>query len=91
MTRRALFLLDHSAKEQKTGFILQVEGAPIDKQDHVSAPCQQIGETVAFDAAIAAGLEYARNDPDTLIVITADHRPAVVTRAARCVQHPLHA
>ena len=73
MTKRALFLLDQSTKGKQTGFFLQVEGASIDKQDHVSSPCQQIGETVAFDAAIAAGLEYARQNPDTLIVVTADH------------------
>ncbi len=73
MTKRALFLLDQSTKGKQTGFFLQVEGASIDKQDHVSSPCQQIGETIAFDAAIAAGLEYARQNPDTLIVVTADH------------------
>ncbi|MGI4755907.1 MAG: alkaline phosphatase [Janthinobacterium lividum] len=73
MTKRALFLLDQSNKGKQTGFFLQVEGASIDKQDHVSSPCQQIGETIAFDAAIAAGLDYARQNPDTLVVVTADH------------------
>lgn len=73
MTKTALHLLDASSKGQQTGFFLQVEGASIDKQDHASNPCGQIGETVAFDKAIAAALEYARTNPDTLIVITADH------------------
>ena len=55
------------------GFFLQVEGASIDKQDHVEAPCQQIGETIAFDRAIRVGLEFAKTHPDTLIIVTADH------------------
>ena len=36
------------------GFFLQVEGASIDKRDHAANPCQQIGETIAFDKAIGA-------------------------------------
>jgi alkaline phosphatase/streptomycin-6-phosphatase len=55
------------------GFFLQVEGASIDKQDHVEAPCQQIGETIAFDRAIRVGLDFARRHADTLIIVTADH------------------
>lgn len=79
MTRKALELLDRSEgtgngqANGKPGFFLQVEGASIDKQDHAENPCGQIGETIAFDAAIAVGLEYAKSHPDTLIVVTADH------------------
>lgn len=73
MTKTAIALLDQSTKGKNTGFYLQVEGASIDKQDHASNPCGQIGETVAFDKAIAAGLEYAKQNPDTLIIVTADH------------------
>ncbi|MFF4599298.1 alkaline phosphatase [Amycolatopsis sp. NPDC001319] len=70
-TRKAIELLDdrHSDK----GFFLQVEGASIDKQDHAADPCGQIGETVDFDSAIAAGLAYARSHRDTLVLVTADH------------------
>lgn len=73
MTTNAIHLLDTSSKGQGTGFYLQVEGASIDKQDHASNPCGQIGETVAFDKAVAVGLEYAKTHPDTLIIVTADH------------------
>lgn len=52
---------------------LQVEGASIDKQDHATNACGQIGETVAFDEAIGVALDYQRHNPDTLIVVTADH------------------
>jgi len=87
MTSKAIDLLDdepgqgswreHGENEnghrRKRGFFLQVEGASIDKQDHVERPCEQIGETVAFDRAVRVGLEYARRHPDTLIIVTADH------------------
>jgi alkaline phosphatase/streptomycin-6-phosphatase len=68
MTTKALQLLDN-----KKGFFLQVEGASIDKQDHATNACGQIGETVAFDKAIGVAVDYQRSHPDTLIVVTADH------------------
>jgi alkaline phosphatase/streptomycin-6-phosphatase len=75
MTAKAIDLLDdgHKRRGDRRGFFLQVEGASIDKQDHVEFPCQQIGETVAFDRAIRVGLDFAKTHPDTLIIVTADH------------------
>jgi alkaline phosphatase/streptomycin-6-phosphatase len=69
MTKRAIDLLGDSRK----GFFLQVEGASIDKQDHATNACGQIGETVAFDRAIGVALDYQEKHPDTLVVVTADH------------------
>ncbi|MEO7273775.1 MAG: alkaline phosphatase [Vicinamibacterales bacterium] len=75
MTSKALELLTEQNRNgrDKGGFFLQVEGASIDKQDHVESPCQQIGETIAFDRAIRVALSFAETHPDTLIVVTADH------------------
>lgn len=73
MAQKALDLLDKESRGRPKGFFLQVEGASIDKQDHAADPCGQIGETVAFDKAIAVGLAFAKTHPDTLIVVTADH------------------
>jgi alkaline phosphatase len=70
MTQKAIDLL--LAKNSKH-FYLQVEGASIDKQDHAAAPCEQIGETIAFDNAIQVALAFAKTHPKTLIVVTADH------------------
>jgi alkaline phosphatase len=70
MTTKAISLLSH---KRAKGFFLQVEGASIDKQDHAANPCRQIGETIAFDKAIGAALDWQRYHPDTLIVVTADH------------------
>jgi alkaline phosphatase len=79
MTKRTLDLLDARTRtgngqaKGEPGFFLQVEGASIDKQDHASNACAQIGETADFDHAVAAGLAYAKTHPDTLLVVTADH------------------
>jgi alkaline phosphatase len=70
MTQKAIDLL--LARNPKH-FYLQVEGASIDKQDHAAAPCEQIGETIAFDNAIQVALAFAKTHPRTLIVVTADH------------------
>jgi alkaline phosphatase/streptomycin-6-phosphatase len=71
MTAKAIALL--ATTGDGPGFFLQVEGASIDKQDHAANPCGQIGETIAFDRAVRVGIEFARDQPDTLIVVTADH------------------
>jgi len=68
MTQKAIDLL-----ENRKGFFLQVEGASIDKQDHATNACGQIGETVAFDDAIGVALDYQKEHPDTLVVVSADH------------------
>ena len=71
MTRRAIDLLDD--RKNRNGFFLQVEGASIDKQDHATNACGQIGETIAFDRAIGVALDYQEDHPETLVVVTADH------------------
>jgi alkaline phosphatase len=70
MTRQAIGLL---SEDSRKGFFLQVEGASIDKQDHATNACGQIGETIAFDRAIGVALDYQEDHPDTLVVVTADH------------------
>ena len=75
MTTKALELLDAgtSGRGKAPGFFLQVEGASIDKRGHAAEPCQQIGEMVAFDAAVQVALDYAADHKNTLVIVTADH------------------
>ena len=72
MTVKALDLLTDSAAED-TGFFLQVEGASIDKRSHDNDAAQAIGETLAFDDAVAEAKQFAEQDGDTLVIVTADH------------------
>jgi len=68
LTDKAIDLLDN-----EDGFFLQVEGASIDKQDHAANACGQIGETVDLDEAVQVALDFAEEDGDTLVIVTADH------------------
>lgn len=76
MASKAIELLQQPETAHGSGFFLQVEGASIDKQDHAANPCGQIGETVAFDRAVATALAFARSRHDTLVIVTADHAHA---------------
>lgn len=69
MTDKAIKLLQGNQK----GFVLQVEGASIDKRDHASDACGQIGELVGMDDAIGIAQQFQATHPDTLIVVSADH------------------
>ncbi|MGI3780313.1 MAG: alkaline phosphatase [Janthinobacterium lividum] len=69
MTAKSISLL----KNHDKGFFLQVEGASIDKQDHAANACGQIGEVVAFDAAVKVALQFAKDDGNTSVFVTADH------------------
>jgi alkaline phosphatase len=73
MTEQAIQLLSHNNQQ---GFFLMVEGASIDKQAHRRNPCGQIGELRAFDQAVAIGRQFAQQQPNTLIIVTADHGQA---------------
>jgi alkaline phosphatase len=68
LATKAISLLDN-----ENGFFLQVEGASIDKRDHAADACGQIGETIDFDEAVQVALEFAENDGNTLVLVTADH------------------
>lgn len=68
-TSEALRLLE----DDEDGFVLMVEGSLIDSMGHGNnAPAQQI-EMRGFMSAVEVAVEYAKNHPDTLVVVTADH------------------
>lgn len=69
MTEAALARLSRSAN----GFFLMVEGARIDHAGHDNDAGAMLGETRAFDAALAAALRFAEARGDTLVLVTADH------------------
>lgn len=69
MTRAALAAL----REAPKGFLLQVEGARIDHAAHANDAAALIHDQLAFDAAVAAALEFARQDGETLVVLCTDH------------------
>ncbi|HEU5081402.1 MAG TPA: alkaline phosphatase [Opitutaceae bacterium] len=74
MTDSALKVLSKNAN----GFVLMVEGASIDKQAHNMDSDRWLIETIEFDKAIGVAKQFAKTNPDTLIIVTADHECAGV-------------
>jgi len=71
MTSTALQRLDNEA-----GFFLMIESASIDKQSHERKPCGSIGEVAQLEEALQAALAFVETNPETLILVTADHAQA---------------
>jgi alkaline phosphatase len=69
MTAKALGVL--SKKEQ--GFFLMVEGGRIDHAAHYYDIGSVIYDTLAFDEAVKVAYDFQKANPDTLLIITADH------------------
>uniref|UniRef100_A0A8C7MJ68 Alkaline phosphatase n=1 Tax=Oncorhynchus kisutch TaxID=8019 RepID=A0A8C7MJ68_ONCKI len=70
-TEKAIRILSKNPK----GFFLLVEGGRIDQGHHASRASMALHETVAFDNAVAKGLELT-NEEETLTLVTADHSHA---------------
>jgi alkaline phosphatase len=73
MTTKSLQLLNQSSSK---GFLLQVEGALIDKRSHANDATQTLGEIKAFDDAVQVAKDFADKDGHTLVIVTADHECA---------------
>lgn len=59
------------------GFFLMVEGGNVDKMSHPMDWDRALVETIEFDKAVGAAVEFAKTNPDTLIVVTGDHTHGV--------------
>jgi len=69
MAAKAIAILS----ENPEGFFLMVEGGQIDKAAEVNDALNTIGDTVGFDQAVKAALDFQAENPDTLVIVTADH------------------
>ena len=79
MTQRALDLLAASEAGRAEGFFLMVEGSRIDHAAHGNDPAAHYHDVLAYDAAAAAALDFARRDGQTLVVSVADHETGGLT------------
>jgi len=75
MTEKAIDLLD----DGENGFFLMVEGAHIDKHSHNNESENMTEATEEFDRAIKIALDYAKEDGNTLVIVTADHETGAIT------------
>ena len=75
MTEKAIDLLD----DTEEGFFLMVEGAHIDKHSHSNDDDAMTESMEEFDRAIKVALDYAKEDGETLVIVTADHETGAIT------------
>lgn len=73
MTEKAIQVLAGPNADQP--FILMVEGASIDKQSHPNNAAGTIWDTIELDKSVGVARQFlaSRKNPDTLIVVSADH------------------
>ena len=64
--------IDHLSSCEE-GFVLMVEGSLIDGMGHANNAAGQQEEMLDFMEAIAVAVEFAEQNPGTLVVVTSDH------------------
>lgn len=69
MSAKALALL----KGSPNGFILQIEGGRVDHGGHSNDLAAMIYDQIEFEEAMKVAVEFALEDGETLVIITADH------------------
>ncbi len=78
-SKRGDFLPDATAmalkvlRKNKDGFFLMVEGSQIDWAGHANDTEYMVREVLDFDRAVGQALEFAKKNPNTLLIVTADH------------------
>lgn len=75
MLEKSLELLGDNPK----GFLLIVEGGRIDHAAHANNPVDMVHETLMFDKAVRTGLEYVKANPNSALMVTADHETGGLT------------
>ncbi|MGV8174716.1 MAG: alkaline phosphatase [Methanothrix sp.] len=69
MTEKAISILSNNPE----GFFLMVEGGRIDHAGHERNLSKNLADTLAFDDAVKAALDFASRNNNTLVIVTADH------------------
>ena len=78
MVESTAFGLDFLAKKNAP-FFLMVEAANIDSGGHENNSSMIVSEMLDFDLAIAEVIQFADQNPGTLVIITADHETGGVS------------
>ncbi len=78
---RATQLALDKLSQNKDGFFLMVEGSQIDWGGHANDAPYLIEELLDFDEAIGVALEFAKQNGETLVIVTADHETGGFTLA----------
>jgi alkaline phosphatase len=60
-------------KNNPKGFVMQIEGGKVDWAAHGNDVSGLLYDQIAFDETVAAVLDFAEKDGETLVIITTDH------------------
>jgi alkaline phosphatase len=71
-----------SLTKNGTGFFLMIEGSQIDWGGHDNDADYLISELLDFDKTIGAVLDFAKENGETLVIVTADHETGGFTLSA---------
>lgn len=74
LTEKAIDLLDN-----ENGFFLMVEGAHIDKNAHNNDMELTVWAVDEFDNAVEKAVEFAKENTNTIVIVTADHETGGLT------------
>jgi len=74
-TEKALSLLE----KDEDGFFLMIEGSQIDWGNHDNNYKYVISELLDFDKAVGKVLDFAVENPETLVIVVADHESGGLT------------
>lgn len=74
MTESAIRILDNDDE----GFFLMVEGAHIDKNSHGNKAYGMVDALYGFDNAVRVALDFAAEDGETVVIVTADHETGAI-------------
>lgn len=80
---RATKLAIEQLSKNEEGFFLMVEGSQIDWAGHANDAKYLVGEMLDFEQVIAAALDFAEKDGNTLVVVTADHETGGLSLSAK--------
>lgn len=69
MAAKAISLLEDS----QNGFILQIEGGRVDHGGHSNDLAAMIYDQIEFEDAMKVAVDFALEDGETLVIMTADH------------------
>ncbi|GAB4421890.1 MAG: alkaline phosphatase [Bacteroidia bacterium] len=74
-----LHLALHTLQRQSDGFFLVVEGSQIDWAAHCNDADYLLEELLDFDRVVGQALDFAAQNGETLVVVTADHETGSVS------------
>ena len=75
MTDKAIEVLN----KDEDGFFLMVEGSKVDWEAHANNTVGIVSDILAFDEAVEAAVNFAKEDGNTVVVVTTDHGNSGIT------------